>query len=106
MLKIAHLTFPSYVALAPMAGITDLPFRNLCGGMGAGLTVGEMTHSNPNLKNSTKTKLRSSFDKEGGLRSVQIVGSDPGYMAAAAKYNEERGAELIDINMGCPAKKV
>ncbi|MDG1987869.1 MAG: tRNA dihydrouridine synthase DusB [Halieaceae bacterium] len=106
MLKIAHLTFPSYVALAPMAGITDLPFRNLCGGMGAGLTVGEMTHSNPSLKNSRKTKLRSSFDKEGGLRSVQIVGSDPGYMAAAARYNEERGAELIDINMGCPAKKV
>ena len=50
MLKIAHLTFPSYVALAPMAGITDLPFRNLCGSMGAGLTIGEMTHSNPRLK--------------------------------------------------------
>ena len=106
MLRIAHLRFPSYVALAPMAGITDLPFRTLCGDMGAGLTVGEMTHSDPHLRNSRKTKIRSSFDQGTALRSIQIVGSDPGFMAEAASYNEDRGAELIDINMGCPAKKV
>ncbi len=106
MLKIGQLTFQSHVALAPMAGITDLPFRKLCGRLGAGLTVGEMIHSSPELRNSRKTKLRSCFDQDEGLRSVQIVGSDPGYMAETAKFNEDGGAQLIDINMGCPAKKV
>ncbi len=106
MIRIGHLPFPSYTALAPMAGITDLPFRTLCREMGAGLVVGEMIHSHPSMRASKKTLLRSTFDKKIGLRAVQIVGNDPKLMAEAAQYNQQRGAELIDINMGCPAKKV
>ena len=106
MIRIGHLTFPSYAALAPMAGITDLPFRRLCQDMGAGLVVGEMIHSHPSLRTSRKTVLRSTFDKKIHVRAIQIVGSDPTFLAEAARYNQQKGAELIDINMGCPAKKV
>lgn len=94
------------VALAPMAGVTDLPFRRLCAEMGAGLVVSEMISSNPALRESRKTAWRSVHDAEIEPRSVQIAGSDPAEMAAAAQYNVARGAQIIDINMGCPAKKV
>jgi len=89
-----------------MAGITDLPFRRLCSEFGAGLVVSEMISCNPRLRNSPKTLSRSRNDQEIAPRSVQIAGSDPLEMAAAARYNVERGAQIIDINMGCPAKKV
>lgn len=94
------------VALAPMAGVTDLPFRRLCAEMGAGLVVSEMISSNPNLRGSRKTETRSRHDNDIFPRSVQIAGSAPAEMAAAASHNVECGAQIIDINMGCPAKKV
>ena len=106
MLQIGPYTLPNRVALAPMAGITDLPFRRLCSEFGAGLVVSEMISCNPRLRNSPKTLWRSRHDQEIAPRSVQIAGSDPLEMAAAARYNVERGAQIIDINMGCPAKKV
>lgn len=94
------------VALAPMAGVTDLPFRRLCARMGAGLVVSEMISSNPRLRDSRKTAWRSVHDAEVEPRSVQIAGSEPAELAAAARYNVDQGAQVIDINMGCPAKKV
>ena len=94
------------VALAPMAGVTDLPFRRLCAEMGAGLVVSEMVSSNPRLRDSRKTTWRSVHDFEVEPRSVQIAGSEPAELAAAARYNVALGAQIIDINMGCPAKKV
>lgn len=94
------------VALAPMAGVTDLPFRRLCAEMGAGLVVSEMVSSNPQLRDSRKTAWRSVHDAEVEPRSVQIAGSAPAEMAEAARYNVGLGAQIIDINMGCPAKKV
>lgn len=89
-----------------MAGVTDLPFRRLCSEFGAGLVVSEMISSNPRLRHSQKTQWRSQHDDEIAPRSVQIAGSEPLQMAAAARYNVARGAQIIDINMGCPAKKV
>jgi len=106
MLQIGPYTLPNRVALAPMAGVTDLPFRRLCSEFGAGLVVSEMISCNPRLRNSPKTLSRSRHDQEIAPRSVQIAGSDPLEMAAAARYNVEHGAQIIDINMGCPAKKV
>lgn len=106
MIEIGSHRLPNSVALAPMAGVTDLPFRNLCSQFGAGLVVSEMISSNPRLRNSAKTQWRSRHDHEVAPRSVQIAGSEPLQMAAAARYNVERGAQIIDINMGCPAKKV
>ena len=94
------------VALAPMAGVTDLPFRRLCAEMGAGLVVSEMVSSNPRLRESRKTAWRSVHDAEVEPRSVQIAGSEPAEMAEAARHNVALGAQIIDINMGCPAKKV
>ncbi len=106
MLQIGPYMLPNRVALAPMAGVTDLPFRRLCAQMGAGLVVAEMISSNASLRDSRKTLLRSRHDDEIQPRSVQIAGSDPAAMAAAAVYNVAQGAQIIDINMGCPAKKV
>ncbi len=106
MLQIGPYTLPNRVALAPMAGITDLPFRRLCSEFGAGLVVSEMISCNPRLRDSLKTQWRSRHDLEIAPRSVQIAGSEPLEMAAAARYNVARGAQIIDINMGCPAKKV
>jgi tRNA-dihydrouridine synthase B len=106
MLQIGPYTLPNRVALAPMAGVSDLPFRKLCSEFGAGLVVSEMISCNPRLRESTKTLWRSQHDDEIAPRSVQIAGSDPQEMAAAARYNVARGAQIIDINMGCPAKKV
>ena len=94
------------VALAPMAGVTDLPFRRLCAEMGAGLVVSEMLSSDPSLRGSRKSERRSVHDSEVEPRSIQIAGSEAGQLAAAARYNAGQGAQIIDINMGCPAKKV
>ena len=96
---------PNRVALAPMAGVTDLPFRRLCSEFGAGLVVSEMISCDPQLRDSRKTQWRSRHDQEIEPRSVQIAGNDPAQMAAAARYNVAQGAQIIDINMGCPAKK-
>lgn len=106
MPQIGPYKLPNRVALAPMAGVTDLPFRRLCADMGAGLVVSEMINSDPSLRNTRKTGWRSRHDAEIQPRSVQIAGSDPQLMAAAARYNVDLGAQIIDINMGCPAKKV
>jgi len=92
--------------LAPMAGISDRPFRELCKQFGAGLTVSEMLASNPVLREHKRTLLKANHEGETGLRSVQILGTNPAQMADAAKFNVQRGAQIIDINMGCPAKKV
>jgi len=92
--------------LAPMAGISDRPFRELCKQFGAGLAVSEMVASNPALRQHKRTLLKADHDGETGIRSVQILGTDPQLMADAAKLNAQRGAQIIDINMGCPAKKV
>ncbi len=89
-----------------MAGITDLPFRLLCRESGAGLVVSEMVAADPRTWHTRKSSLRTEFGEESSPRSVQIAGYDPDMMAAAAKYNVSRGAEIVDINMGCPAKKV
>jgi tRNA-dihydrouridine synthase B len=92
--------------LAPMAGITDQPFRVLCRQFGAGLAISEMLASNPALRDNKRTLLKANHTGENGLRSVQILGTDPAQMAEAALFNQHRGADIIDINMGCPAKKV
>jgi tRNA-dihydrouridine synthase B len=89
-----------------MAGITDLPFRKICKNLGAGLVVSEMTAANPDTWNSKKTKNRIKFQSEEYPRSVQIAGFCPKMMANAAIHNVQLGAQVIDINMGCPAKKV
>lgn len=96
----------SNLILAPMAGITDLPFRQLCREMGAGLAVSEMLSSNPRVWNTPKSRSRMCNKGETGIKSVQIAGSDPKFMADAARLNVDNGAQIIDINMGCPAKKV
>ena len=94
------------LVLAPMAGVTDRPFRQLCRRLGAGMTVSEMITSRPDLWNSRKTRLRMDHEGEPGPIIVQIAGGIPQMMADAAVYNVEHGAQIIDINMGCPAKKV
>lgn len=99
-----HIAQP--LILAPMAGVTDRPFRQLCKNLGAGLAVSEMVGANSLLHGSEKTKRRANHEGETRPCSVQIVGANPAMMAEAARYNEAEGAEIIDINMGCPAKKV
>ena len=89
-----------------MAGVTDRPFRNLCYKLGADLCVSEMVTSEKHLWNSRKTQLRLNHKGEKGIRSVQIAGTDPAKLASAAQFNVDNGAQIIDINMGCPAKKV
>jgi tRNA-dihydrouridine synthase B len=89
-----------------MAGVTDLPFRQLCREMGAGLVVSEMVAADPSTWGTRKSRLRIQFGNEPAPRSVQIAGYDPQMMANAAQFNVAQGAEIIDINMGCPAKKV
>lgn len=106
MFKIGPYTLKNNVVLAPMAGVTDRPFRQLCKKMGAGMAVSEMVSSNSLLWGSEKTKRRANHDGEVEPRSVQIAGTDPKLMADAAKHNVDNGAQIIDINMGCPAKKV
>ncbi|MDN5753442.1 MAG: tRNA dihydrouridine synthase DusB [Nitrosospira sp.] len=92
--------------VAPMAGVTDRPFRQLCKSMGAGMAVSEMVSSNSLLWGSEKTRRRANHEGEVDPISVQIAGADPLMMAEAARYNVAQGAQIIDINMGCPAKKI
>ena len=94
------------LVLAPMAGVTDRPFRMLCKSFGAGMAVSEMVTSNSLLYGSEKTLRRANHEGEVDPISVQIAGADPDMMAEAAKYNMDKGAQIIDINMGCPAKKI
>lgn len=105
-MKIGPYSLPNQVILAPMAGVTDLPYRNLCRELGAGAAVAEMLTSRQDLWQARKSRHRQVQAEEGGLRWIQILGNDPTQMAAAARACEERGAHLVDINMGCPAKKV
>ena len=106
MFSIGPYQIQRKTVLAPMAGVTDLPFRQLCREMGAGLAVSEMVAADPSTWSSQKSKLRIQFADEPAPRSVQIAGYDPLMMAEAARFNVQQGAEIIDINMGCPAKKV
>src|SRR5437763_4442839 len=101
----AH-ALPSAVFVAPMAGITDRPFRTLARRYGAALAVSEMVSARPELRSSRKTRLRLDHRGETGPISVQIAGAEPAMLAEAARYNVDQGAQIIDINMGCPAKKV
>ena len=94
------------VFVAPMAGVTDRPFRQLCKQLGAGYAVSEMAASDPRLWASEKTARRINHDGEMEPKAVQIAGADPAMLADCAKFNVDRGAQIIDINMGCPVKKV
>ena len=105
-LRIGPYTLPNALILAPMAGVTDQPFRQLCKRMGAGLVVSEMVTSDVRLWNTRKSSLRMMHSGDPEPRSVQIAGGDPEMLAEAARRNVEMGAQIIDINMGCPAKKV
>ena len=105
-MRIGPYFLSSPVVLAPMAGVSDRPFRQLCRRLGAGLAVSEMVSAQRRLWDSRKTRLRRDHAGEPEPRSVQIVGNDPQAMAEAARLNVDHGAQLIDINMGCPAKKV
>jgi tRNA-dihydrouridine synthase B len=100
-----YIIYPN-VVLAPMAGVTDKPFRQLCKRLGAGLATSEMTTSDPRLWTTRKSLQRTDHAGEPDPVSVQIAGYDPGMLAAAARHNVDHGAQIIDINMGCPAKKV
>jgi len=106
VMRIGPYQLANNLVLAPMAGVTDRPFRQLCRTMGAGLAVSEMVTSNSLLYGSAKTRRRADHAGEQAPVSVQIAGADPALMAEAARYNVDAGAQIIDINMGCPAKKV
>jgi tRNA-dihydrouridine synthase B len=105
-LKIGPIHLKNNLVVAPMAGVTDRPFRSLCKRMGAGMAVSEMVASNSLLWGSEKTIRRGNHEGEVEPKVIQIAGSDPEMMAEAAKYNVDSGAHIIDINMGCPAKKI
>ncbi|MFZ3323261.1 MAG: tRNA dihydrouridine synthase DusB [Usitatibacter sp.] len=105
-MKIGPITLKNNLIVAPMAGVTDRPFRSLCKKMGAGMAVSEMVASNSLLWGSEKTIRRGNHEGEVEPKVIQIAGADPGMMAEAAKYNVDNGADIIDINMGCPAKKI
>lgn len=105
-MQIGPYTLSNKLVVAPMAGITDRPFRQLCKKLGAGYAVSEMAAANPLLRNTPKSRRRIIHEGEVEPRAVQIVGSDPATMADSARYNVDQGAQIIDINMGCPAKKV
>ena len=105
-MRIGHISLVNRLFVAPMAGVTDRPFRQLCKALGAGYAVSEMVTSRKDLWNSLKTSRRANHEGEPGPIAVQIAGTDAPMMAEAAVYNVERGAQIIDINMGCPAKKV
>jgi tRNA-dihydrouridine synthase B len=105
-MKIGQFTLPNRLFAAPMAGVTDRPFRQLCKRLGAGYAVSEMVTSRPELYKNLKTSLRANHEGEVQPIAVQIGGTEPDLMAQAALYNIDRGAQIIDINMGCPAKKV
>ncbi len=105
-LKIGSFELPSPFVLAPMAGVTDAPFRRLCRRFGAGMTTSEMTTADTSLWQTPKSRFRLDLDLDAEPVAVQIAGSEPGQLALAAAACVQRGAQVIDINMGCPAKKV
>ena len=105
-MQLGPYTIAPPVALAPMAGVTDKPFRQLCKQLGAGLAVSEMTSADPRLWTTRKSLKRMDHAGEPDPISVQIAGYDPAMLAEAARYNVDHGAQIVDINMGCPAKKV
>lgn len=105
-MHIGPYSLPNALFVAPMAGVTDRPFRQLCRQFGAGYAVSEMVTSRKDLWHTLKTSRRANHDGEPGPIAVQIAGTEPVMMAEAACYNIDRGAQIIDINMGCPAKKV
>ncbi|MBI5334085.1 MAG: tRNA dihydrouridine synthase DusB [Burkholderiales bacterium] len=105
-MHIGPIALPNRLFVAPMAGVTDRPFRQLCKRLGAGYAVSEMVTSRRELWDSLKTSRRANHDGEVEPIAVQIAGTEPAMMAEAAAYNIDRGAQVIDINMGCPAKKV
>ncbi|KAF1023388.1 MAG: putative tRNA-dihydrouridine synthase [Paracidovorax wautersii] len=105
-MQIGPIPLPNRLFVAPMAGVTDRPFRQLCKRLGAGYAVSEMVTSRRELWNSLKTSRRANHEGESAPIAVQIAGTEPHEMADAARYNIDRGAQIIDINMGCPAKKV
>ena len=105
-MRIGTYSLRNNLVVAPMAGVTDRPFRILCRSLGAGLAVSEMVASNSLLWGSDKTKRRANHEGEPEPKSVQIVGADPAMLAEAARVNVANGAQIIDINMGCPAKKI
>ena len=105
-MKIGPYAIDNPLILAPMAGVTDRPFRQLCKKLGAGMVVSEMVNADPRLWRSGKTQRRIDHQGEAAPRVVQIAGYDPYMLAEAARFNVAQGAEIIDINMGCPAKKV
>ena len=105
-MKIGPYLLRNPLILAPMAGVTDRPFRSLCLRMGAAMAVSEMVTSDKRLWHTRKTRLRLDHRGEPRPRSVQLAGTDPRQMAEAARFNVDQGAQIIDINMGCPARKV
>lgn len=105
-MRIGSHALVNALLVAPMAGVTDRPFRQLCRKLGAGLAVSEMVASNERLRDTAQSRRRRDHSGESAPRSVQIVGADPARMADAARFNVDNGAQIIDINMGCPAKKV
>ncbi len=105
-MQIGPYKLKNNLIVAPMAGVTDRPFRQLCKKMGAGMAVSEMVASNSLLYGSEKTRRRANHEGEVEPISVQIVGADPDMLAEAARHNVNNGAQIIDINMGCPAKKI
>lgn len=106
MLKIGLHQHVSRVIVAPMAGVTDKPFRSLCRSLGSHWIIGEMMTSDSRLWHTSKSQFRLQYHDEPAPRWVQIAGAEPAMMAEAARFNEARGAQIVDINMGCPAKKV
>ena len=104
-MRIGSYTLDNILLLAPMAGVTDKPFRLLCKKYGAGLAGSEMVASDPALWHSKKSQLRLNHYARESPRAVQIVGADPQTMANVARYNADLGAQIIDINMGCPPRK-
>ncbi len=105
-MKLGQFVLSNRFFVAPMAGVTDRPFRKLCRQLGAAYAVSEMVTSRPDLWATLKTSRRLNHEGESGPIAVQIAGTEPAMMADAARYNIDRGAQIIDINMGCPAKKV
>jgi tRNA-dihydrouridine synthase B len=105
-MRIGSFELKNGLFAAPMAGVTDRPFRRLCRRLGAGYAVGEMASSDPRFRDSIKTVRRLNHDGEADPVAVQLVGADPAVLADAARYNVDRGAQIIDLNMGCPARKV
>ncbi|HUS25462.1 MAG TPA: tRNA-dihydrouridine synthase, partial [Candidatus Binatia bacterium] len=105
-MQIGPHTIAPALALAPMAGVTDRPFRVLCRRLGAGLAVSEMTHTDPRFWHTEKSRTRMDHSGEPGPVAVQIAGDDPQMLADAARHSVDHGADIVDINMGCPAKKV